>query len=242
MNFYVYSILDPRKPGKYSYKGLDRSFLYEPIYIGKGKGPRLNHHLKPYTLKNYDSFKNRKLKSILKSGLKPITNKLQTKLEEQEALSLEKQYIAKIGRYPKGPLTNLTNGGDGVSGLKHTKESLEKMSSNWFDKGSIPWNTGKKMSKEHCKKLRESHLGKPLSEKTKEKLSKIRTGIKKSKEHKQKISTALCKNTYKLKSPSGEIYEFKNYNQFGKEHGLYPGNLCSLLQGKFKQYKGWTQA
>ena len=34
---YVYAYLDPRKPGKYSYKGLNVSFLYEPFYIGKGK-------------------------------------------------------------------------------------------------------------------------------------------------------------------------------------------------------------
>ena len=35
--FYVYCYMDPRKPGKYTYDGLDICFLYEPFYIGSGK-------------------------------------------------------------------------------------------------------------------------------------------------------------------------------------------------------------
>lgn len=55
MYFYVY--LDPRKPGRYCYK--DISFLYEPLYVGKGKNKRYLVHIK--SLKNHCNthFKNK---------------------------------------------------------------------------------------------------------------------------------------------------------------------------------------
>ena len=41
--FYVYIYLDPRKPGRYCYEEV--SFLFEPIYVGKGKNNRYKTHL-----------------------------------------------------------------------------------------------------------------------------------------------------------------------------------------------------
>lgn len=41
--FYVYALLDPRKPGKYKYG--EYEFDYEPFYVGKGSGDRCEHHL-----------------------------------------------------------------------------------------------------------------------------------------------------------------------------------------------------
>lgn len=42
--YYNYIYLDPRKKGKYAYETI--CFLYEPIYVGKGKGDRYLSHLK----------------------------------------------------------------------------------------------------------------------------------------------------------------------------------------------------
>lgn len=42
--FYVV-YLDSRKPGRFSYVGLDKVFLYEPFYVGKGKNNRHLDHL-----------------------------------------------------------------------------------------------------------------------------------------------------------------------------------------------------
>jgi len=36
--YYNYIYLDPRKPGKYNYNHM--CYLYEPIYVGKGKNNR----------------------------------------------------------------------------------------------------------------------------------------------------------------------------------------------------------
>lgn len=239
MNFYVYSILDPRKPGVYKYNDLE--FSYEPIYIGKGKNNRLYQHTKLYNLNKYDSYKDRKLKKIINEGFKPIIVKLKENLIEQDALNLEKEYISKIKRYPDGPLTNLTDGGDGVSGLKHTPESKEKMSKTWFNETTAPWNKGMQMPKEYCDKLSKSHLGHKLSEETIEKLSHIRKGKLKSEEHKQKIRESLCKNTYRIISPEGQEFVVNNYNEFCKEHNLSPSTMCRILHGYKKSCNGgWT--
>ena len=55
--FYVYALLDPRKPGRYEYK--DICFLYEPFYIGKGCGDRAKIHFEKGEIKrNYNPYKN----------------------------------------------------------------------------------------------------------------------------------------------------------------------------------------
>jgi len=83
--FYVYALLDPRKPGKYEYG--DICFLYEPFYIGKGTGRRIRNH---YYTRNLipNTPKNRKIKKIFSLNLKPIEQKIYNKLENKQALKI----------------------------------------------------------------------------------------------------------------------------------------------------------
>lgn len=83
-----------------------------PYYIGKGQGNRAwhpQHHIKP---------KNNSRIIIMESNLSDIG-----------ALALERFYIRWYGRKDNntGILRNLTDGGEGSSGFRHTKETLNKI-------------------------------------------------------------------------------------------------------------------
>lgn len=108
-------------------------------------------------------------------------------LSWEEACSLEKFYIAKIGRRDlgKGTLVNHTDGGDGTSGYRHTEIAKRKIGE--YDKI-------RNFSEETRKKLSAIHKGKPLTDSHKEKLSNSLKGRKTcpfTEEHKRKISEAL---------------------------------------------------
>ena len=80
-------------------------------------------------------------------------------ITEEEAFKWERYWIKYIGRrdLKEGSLCNLTDGGEGDSGYTHSDESRKKMSKAL--KGRTPWNKGKKMSKEYCKRNSEAHKG-----------------------------------------------------------------------------------
>lgn len=66
--------------------------------------------------------------------------------------TLEKFYIRKFNSSNRNYGYNLTLGGGGAIGYKHTKEAKKKMSD--FQKGKIPWNKGVPMLEEQKEKLR----------------------------------------------------------------------------------------
>lgn len=126
--FYVYVLCDPRKPldlrdgtEPLYLPELDLWLNYEPFYVGKGTGDRCNHHVKG-AIKNKNMGNPRKffkIKKILREGHEVIV--INTKLYESEnkAKELEMLAIKLIGRadLSNGPLTNLTDGGDGAPNL-----------------------------------------------------------------------------------------------------------------------------
>jgi hypothetical protein len=122
-NFYIYIYLDPRKSGKYKYGNY--CFLYEPFYVGKGKGKR------------YDDVNNGRsnyfkgiINKIKGSGLNSIILKIKEDLNEKNSFKFEEQLINLIGRKDlnKGPLINFTNGGEGISGYRHNYKTKKLMS------------------------------------------------------------------------------------------------------------------
>lgn len=112
---YVYVYLDNRKKGSYSYG--EYHFEYEPFYVGKGKNDRYLTHLK--IAKGHRKGKNNliiaKIRSILDDGFEPIIVKIHDNLSENEYSNYEIDAISKIGKMfeNKGPLLNITDGGDG---------------------------------------------------------------------------------------------------------------------------------
>ena len=224
MNYYTYIYLDPTKPGSYQYG--DYTFEYEPFYVGKGSNNQLYSHLNfatgCSTNAPINKHKHYKIKNILQENLKPIIFKVRENLFEQEAFELEIWLIWAIGRRDLGlgVLTNLTHGGEGLSGKIYTKnqkynfsklnsgknnpmygkhptlETRQKMSK-WQQFGKNPMK-----GKFHSEKAREKMsitkkgkpsgmLGKKHSDEVREKMSSSAKGKLKSNEHKHKISDSL---------------------------------------------------
>jgi len=186
--FYVYILLDPRKPGKFSYRESDILFDFEPFYVGKGTGNQINCH----DAEIHSNTRTRKANKIRKiyeeTGQSHIKIKLFENLYEDVSFSLEIFLIKLIGRldHQRGSLTNGTDGGDGASGKIVSKETRKKISEGLS--GEKHPLCGKHHTEETKKKMSEAHTGKILSEETKNKLSEIHSGKILSKDHKRKLS------------------------------------------------------
>lgn len=258
--FYVYAYLDPRKPGNYIYG--EFKFNYEPFYIGKGFENRMYKHLDESVInKNTNKHKVSKIKNIIKEfGDKPIIIKLVKELSDKNALLIEKLYIKKIGRsdLKSGPLTNLTNGGDGASGKICSNETKEKIRAHNVGK-KLSDLTRKKMSKSRSdgniwnknKKGKDSHLyGIKRSEETKIKISKSKLGKKNpmfgkpvsTETRLKKRESIKGKNIkyYKITNPTGEVFYTKlGLGDFCISNKLCRTSMVNVASGKRKNYKNW---
>lgn len=151
MNYYVYLHL--------------KEDTKEPFYVGKGKGQRA-------------LFKNGRSEFwqnvVKKHGY--LIKIIMSELSEEQALSLEQVTIANLKEIGV-KLCNLTNGGDGVSGMKHSDASKMKMS--LAKKGKPSPLKGIPKTAEHIEKIASKKRGiptGPFSEERKENISKAKKG------------------------------------------------------------------
>jgi hypothetical protein len=127
-----------------------------PYYIGKGNGGR--------------GFRKRT------NGVQPPKNKnkiiiLKKDLTEEESFNHEKYMIAIFGRKDLGTgiLRNKTNGGEGISGYRHTEKTKTKLS-----KISL----GRKLTKKHKENVSASMKGKKKTPEHSKNISKGKLGEK----------------------------------------------------------------
>jgi group I intron endonuclease len=239
MKSYVYIYLDPRKKGVFCYDGLDFSFLYEPFYVGKGTGGRCYSHLREALKTSNSNYKLNKIRKLSSLSKKPIIVKLYNNIEEVNALKIESLLIEKIGRIDKGlgPLTNLTDGGEGTMGYVFSDDQLEKRRLKIM--GELNPNYGNKWDenkKEEFGSMRKGHanpfFGKSHSEEWKQKLREDNPGGKAT----SKPILQKDLNGFVIKRwPSG--------SKAAKELGFGKGNICSCAK-LGKKYKGfyWSYA
>ena len=162
---YVYTLTDPRN-------GM-------PFYVGKGHGKRCEAHLdeaKYYT--NRKSLKLNKIRKLMSLGMKPIITKVEENVSDAQAIDFECLLIAEM-RDIGIPLTNMTDGGDGAKGYKHTEEHKQMMRELFI---------GRIFTEEH-----RQAMSKPKSEEGRANIAKARltTTYRPSEETKRKTSEAL---------------------------------------------------
>lgn len=210
----------------YKHIRLDRN---EVFYIGKGTNTRGNYSRSKSKNRDNSHWHN----VVNKHGYK--IEIVVENLTEQEANEKEMQYILDYGRIDlsTGTLVNMTAGGDGSIGHKHTEEAKKKMSE--ATKGNTRW-LGKTHTEEAKKKISDAKkgnntwLGKKHTEESKKKNSKSNKGKKMSDEAKKKIS-----EFHKGKKKTLEQIE-KRYKPVGqyKDGNLikeYPSIKATTLDG-----------
>jgi len=107
------------------------------FYVGKGKGYRA------YQKNNRNNYWKR---VVNKYGYSVTI--LKDNLTEEDALSLEIKTIQNIGL---DNLTNLTIGGEGISGFTHKEETKRKIG--LANSKNSSWSKGKKLSKNHRERI-----------------------------------------------------------------------------------------
>jgi hypothetical protein len=114
----------------------------EYFYVGKGKDKRMYDHLNEKSNRVKNHLKHSVIQKIFDIGKEPIIEILSESDNEEVILETEINYIDQFGRIVTntGFLTNLTDGGEGTTGHKHSEELKEHWSK--IRKGRTPSNKG----------------------------------------------------------------------------------------------------
>lgn len=191
-----------------------------PFYIGKGQRRRA-----------WDSQnRNRYWKHVAaKHGFNVFI--LEHNLTEELALQREIAWISAIGMKN---LTNLTLGGDGISGYRATPEARLKRSI---------VQTGRVHTAEAKAKIAQAHKGMKYGEETRAKLSKFRTGTTVSAATREKISKGSKGNQYSRIKQKYSFYHpvqgqfVADRHEFFQTIGEHP---VKLIKGVKLHIKRWV--
>jgi hypothetical protein len=195
-----------------------------PRYVGKGQGNRWRAHRKT------DTHLGRFLRKHFQESKVWILPVIIECDSESSAIAEEIRLIALNGREDKGlgPLWNLTDGGDGASGYKHSDDFKTKMRRKTGDKNPF---YGRTHSDEVKQRLSECHTGHSRG-----------TGIKLSETHKAKISNGVrgdnnpaCKIKKAQYPEIDALYAAgQTQKQIGEIVGLSQGQVSKILLRKVK--------
>lgn len=180
--YYVYVYLNPLKAGNFEFE--DFKFDFEPFYVGKGTRNRYTIHDRLFYLgklqREHNTQKYDTLKKIYEAGKTPIIKKIIVNLSNIEACEKERSIIKKIGKRceNRGPLSNLTDGGDGGDVWKNhpnVEEYKRKMSLAVSGEKNGMYGKEKSFYPSHKSALTGNHWNsKPWTEERKEKMKKYR--------------------------------------------------------------------
>ena len=149
-------------------------------------------------------------------------------LTEDKAKRLERLYIAMYETQSDEFGYNITAGGDGVFGFRHSDESRQKMSLSKCGENHPNW--GKHLSDETRRKISESNTGKgnPLK------------GIPISESHKQHISEAKYKPVAAYDDDGNLMLSFPSARHAADVLGINFRNISLTIHGKRKHCGGYV--
>jgi len=190
----------------------------EIFYVGKGKGTRLNQS------KGRNQYWHR---VVAKHGF--VAEFIAQNLEEELAFLAEIEAI-DVYRRRGIQLVNHTDGGEGVSGYKHTEEHKSKLKGN--NRGFLTWGMtfkGKKHTEESRQKMSHSQVG-----------NKNKLGKKVSQESKKKMSQAKSGKPIFVKRvlSSEQVLEirqrvgYRNIAMLAREYGVGESTIRRIRDGK----------
>ena len=201
---YIYGLIDPNTA--------------EVRYIGKSIRPkeRLTNHMNDVS----NCHRSHWLQSLKSKGLKPEMVILEEMDGESDWQSSERKWI-QYGRDANWPLTNNTDGGDGVCGLP--LETRKKMALTW---------TGRKHKPETIIKLCAARKLRTTSEETKNKMSAAQKGRKI--EWKDKIGIANMKITDADQVVIRQrVSRGDKVIDIAKDYGVHRGTITKVKMGKY---------
>jgi hypothetical protein len=151
---------------------------------------------------------------------------VQDNMSESDAFLLEMWLIAKF-RHQGYDLANLTDGGEGNSGYRHTDEQRKKLSAA---------KMGIQMSDDFKRKCSErmkgvsTRKGQKTSEETKERISKSKSG---------RASYTYDHTKYRFENTeTGQTFTGTSHDLLLK-YGLLSSSITKIKQGKLKTHKNW---
>lgn len=157
------------------------------------------------------------INSLLSKNLKPIINEVKVCYSQEEVNLAE---IELIDKYKKEgiKLTNLVSGGNVTSGYKFTEKQKEKM------RGRKPHNLGKKVSEkqreEISKSLKEFFILNP------------KKGIPQSSESKKKIAEKNSKKIALVDDDNNVIKFFNSIKEASIQLNLKESSICKVCKGE----------
>lgn len=206
IHIYIYALIDP--------------LTNQVRYIGKSVDPvtRFQAHCND----SVETWRTNWIHSLAKRGARPILLLLDRLADSDDWQSAERAWIA-FGRERGWPLTNCTDGGDGVVNLP--PEIRQRMSQLWL---------GRKHKPESIVKIGAASKGRTHSEEHKRRMSEIMSQRVFTEQHRRRLSLGTRKlSDEQVREIRRRLNAGERQYAIARDYGVDKGTISNIKQGRF---------